>query len=127
MTVPTVREQQRKCKDLRKKLIAWIERKVAEVREDIRRLQKTLDVGGHGIDRLRLVDRIATLKEDGIWTLGGVIAKTVLKELEAEHIQTFSNVLSVELRRAQRRGDIRKRIRPGTVYVEYTTVEQIPF
>ena len=57
----------------------------------------------------------------GTWTLGGNIADTVLAELKGNGISTFSNVLSKELRKAERKGEIRKRINDDRM-VEYTAV-----
>ncbi len=84
MPEPTVREQQTKCKDLRKHLVAYV----------------NLWRGG--------------------WWLGSEVVRTVQEKLEARGIHTTGEVLAKELRKAQRKGEIRKRIRPGTVYVEYT-------
>lgn len=56
----------------------------------------------------------------GEWVLGGTIADEVLGILHRRGVSTFSNVLSKELRKAERLGEITKRKRPGTVYVEYT-------
>ena len=82
--VTTVREQQTKCKELRKHLVAWINWR------------------------------------PGVWTLGVEVVRHAMAWLEKRGIFTSGEVLAKELRKAQRKGEIRKRIRPGTVYVEYT-------
>ncbi len=86
MPKPTVREQQTKCKDLRKHLVAYVN------------------------------------SWRGGWRLGSAVVRTVMQELEQAGIHTTGEVLAKELRKAQRKGEIRKRIRPGTVYVEYTAI-----
>ncbi len=84
MPEPTVRQQQTKCKDLRRHLVEWI--------------------------NLR----------PGLWVLGIEIVDIVKADLETAGIFTSGEVLAKELRHAQRKGEITKRKRPGTVYVEYT-------
>ena len=56
----------------------------------------------------------------GEWHLGSQIVERVKACLEGSGTYTTGEVLAKELRKAQRKGEIRKRIRPGTVYVEYT-------
>ena len=56
----------------------------------------------------------------GNWVLGARIVELTQQLLHSHEIFTTGEVLAKELRKAQRRGEIRKRIRPGTVYVEYT-------
>ena len=56
------------------------------------------------------------------WTLGIEVADRVRAELEREDIYTSGEVLMKELRAACRKGEIEKRIRHGTRYVEYTKV-----
>ncbi len=84
MPEPTVRQQQTKCKGLRKHLVAWVNSRPGE------------------------------------WTLGFEVVRRVLAALCRKGIFTSGEVLAKELRKAQRKGEIRKRIRKGTVYVEYT-------
>ena len=57
----------------------------------------------------------------GQWLLGMDIADLVRVELKAHRIRTSGEVLMKELRHAQRLGEIQKRIRKGTRYVEYTS------
>ena len=56
----------------------------------------------------------------GLWILGSRVVREVLADLFRHGTNTTGEVLAKELRKAQRKGEIRKRIRPGTVYVEYT-------
>lgn len=59
----------------------------------------------------------------GKWELGSKIVEAVQKALRTyRDIHTTGEVLAKELRKAQRKGEIRKRLRPGTVYVEYTAI-----
>lgn len=58
----------------------------------------------------------------GRWLLGMNVADDVRAHLRHVGIHTSPEVLAKELRKAQRKGEIRKRIRPGTVYVEYMAV-----
>ena len=59
----------------------------------------------------------------GEWSLGVEVVRDVMATLCQKGIFTSGEVLAKELRHAQRRGEVRKRIRPGTVYVEYTANE----
>jgi phage terminase small subunit len=79
----TVRDQQNKCKDLRKHLVKWIN------------------------------------ERPGRWLLGINVADDVRTHLRHSGIHTSAEVLAKELRKAQRKREIRKRIRPGSCYVEY--------
>ncbi len=72
--------------------------------------------------REHLIAYIEELPE--MWTLGALIASDVLLRLGCRGIHTTGEVLAKELRRAARRGDIQRRIRPGTKYVEYTAIEK---
>jgi len=82
--VTTVRQQQTKCKALRKHLVAVVDCCTEE------------------------------------WTLMPRIVEWTQNRLKVLGIHTTGEVLAKELRKACRKGEIRKRIRPGTVYVEYT-------
>lgn len=84
-SMPTVRETQTKCKDLRKHLVAWVN------------------------------------SRPGQWTLGVKAVRVVLGLLAAEGIHTSGEVLAKELRKAQRKGEIRKRINDDRM-VEYTAL-----
>lgn len=59
-------------------------------------------------------------RKRGLWILGSRIVREVLADLFRQDTNTTGEVLAKELRKAQRKGEITKRIRPGTVYVEYT-------
>jgi len=60
----------------------------------------------------------------GRWLLGISVTDDVRLHLRHIGIHTSGEVLAKELRKAQRKGEIRKRIRLGTCYVEYTAVEE---
>ena len=55
----------------------------------------------------------------GRWLLGINVADDVRVHLRSLGIHTTGEVLAKELRKAQRKGEIRKRIRPLSKYVEY--------
>ena len=59
-------------------------------------------------------------KGQGVWTLGVEVVREVMAALCRKGIFTSGEVLAKELRHARRKGEITKRKRPGTVYVEYT-------
>ena len=82
----TIRKQVIKCKELRRRLVEWID------------------------------------EHPGHWRLGMDIADQVKVRLAQLNMRTSGEVLMKEMRHAQRLGEIRKRIRKGTRYVEYTSI-----
>ena len=119
----TVREQATKCKELRQRLVAWVEGQVRIDQAELDDLCGRLRRMTPGPYKERARERIAELREHMPWTLGVEIADDAKVAFARAGIITSGEVLMKELRYAQRRGEIRKRIRPGTRYVEYTTIE----
>lgn len=72
--------------------------------------------------RAHLVDWINA--RPGRWLLGANVTDDVRMQLRRLGIHTTGEVLAKELRKAQRKGEIRKRIRPMSVYVEYTAIDK---
>jgi len=84
--VETIRKQVIKRKELRRRLVAWIDAR------------------------------------PGKWLLGMDIADLVKIQLAKLHMRTSGETLQKELRHAERKNEIRKRIRKGTRNVEYTSI-----
>lgn len=114
MPEPTVGRQQKKCKTLLEELVAWVNQETIRIRRALEAYEPS-DFR-HPVQR-QLHEE---LKTHGEWILGARVVLEVQQSLYLRHIHTTGEVLAKELRKAQRKGEIQKRIRPGTVYVEYT-------